>query len=99
MISKLLEAIFVLVINLTNVILKPIDLLILTALPDLSKAIGAISNIFTLISDVFGWCISLTGLSSETLSLIVLYYTFALTVPVVISTIKLAIKWYNSLKI
>lgn len=98
MINKILLGIFKLIISLVSLILAPIDNLILTVLPDLSNALTAVGNFFNLISTSIGWCISTLGLSNETLSLIVLYFTFKLTAPMLFYMIKLAIKWYDKLK-
>lgn len=98
MINKILTGIMKLIISLVSLLLAPIDLLIQNALPDLSNALNAIGNFLNIIRQGLGWAISVTGLSSECLSLIVLFFTFKLTVPLVVSTIKLAIKWYDKLK-
>lgn len=98
MINAILNGVFSLIINLVNTLLKPIDLLIQTALPDLSNAINGIGAFLNIISQGLGWAISATGLSSETLSLLALFFTFKLTAPLLFSTIKLAIKWYDKLK-
>lgn len=98
MINALLTGIFKLIIGLVSVILAPIDLLITNALPSLDNALTAVANFFTFIGSSLGWVISLTGLSSDTLSLIVLYFTFKLTAPMLFYMIKLALSWYNKLK-
>lgn len=98
MINAILTGIFKLIIGLVSIILSPIDLLITNALPSLDNALTAVANFFTYIGTSIGWVISLTGLSSETLSLIVLYFTFKLTAPMLFYMIKLAITWYNKLK-
>lgn len=98
MINALLTGIFKLIIGLVSVILTPIDALISSALPSLDNALTAVANFFNYIGSSIGWVISLTGLSSETLSLIVLYFTFKLTAPMLFYMIKLAISWYNKLK-
>lgn len=98
MINALLTGIFNLIIGLVQVVLKPIDVLITSFLPDLSVGLSAIGGMFTIANNVMGFCVSVTGLSSEALSLIVLYWTFKLTAPLAVSTIKSAIKWYNALK-
>lgn len=98
MINALLTGIMSLIIGLVSTLLKPIDLLILQFLPDLSNALTAIGNMLNFVSQYIGFAVSVTGLSNETLSLIVLYYTFKLTVPLLISTVKSAIKWYDKLK-
>ena len=98
MINKILMGIIKLIVSLVSLILAPIDNLIQSALPDLSNALTAVGNFFNLISDVIGWVVSATGLSNETLSLIVMYFTFKLTAPMFFYMIKLALSWYNKLK-
>ncbi len=98
MINALLKGIMSLIIGLVSTILKPIDLLIVSVLPDLSSALTAVGNLFNFASQYVGFAISATGLSNETLSLIVLYFTFKLTAPLMVSTVKSAIKWYDKLK-
>lgn len=98
MINAILKGIISLIIGLVSLILTPIDNLILTALPDLSNALTAVGNFLNLISNGIGWAVSLTGLSNESLSLIVMYFTFKLTAPMLFYMIKLALSWYNKLK-
>ena len=98
MINAILTGIINLIIGLVSIILYPIDALIMSALPDLSNALTAVGSFLNLISTSIGWVISLTGLSSETLSLIVAYFTFKLTAPMLFYMIKLALDWYNKLK-
>ena len=98
MINALLTGIFKLIIGLVSIILAPIDLLITNTLPSLDNALTAVASFFTYIGSSIGWVISLSGLSSETLSLIVLYFTFKLTAPMLFYMIKLALSWYNKLK-
>lgn len=98
MINKILIGIIKLIVSLVSIILTPIDNLIQSALPQLSNAFTAIGNFLNIISSSIGWCISLTGLSSETISLIVAYFTFTLTAPMLFYMIKLALSWYNRLK-
>lgn len=98
MINALLKGIMSLIITLVSVILAPIDLAIQSVLPDLSNALSSVGNLFNLIGQSIGWGISVLGLSSETISLIVLYFTFKLTAPMLFYMIKLAITWYNKLK-
>lgn len=98
MINAILKGVISLIVGLVNLILSPIDALILSVLPDLSNGLTAVGNFFTFISQGIGWVVSLTGLSNETLSLIVLYFTFKLTAPMFFYMIKLALSWYNKLK-
>lgn len=99
MINAIIMGIMKLIMGLVSVLLSPIDSLISQFLPSLDSAINAIGAMFSYVSNFMGFVVSATGLSSETLSLIVLYYTFKLTVPLMVSTVKSAIKWYNALKL
>lgn len=98
MINAILTGIIKLIVSLVDLILYPIDALITSSLPDLANALTAIGDFFGLISNVIGWVVSLTGLSNETISLIVMYFTFKLTAPLLFYMIKLAISWYDKLK-
>lgn len=99
MIKAIITGIMSLIISLVNVLLAPIDALISQFLPDLSNALGGFASFLNLCSTYIGWVIDFTGLSSDTISLIIAYFVFALSVPLLVNTIKLAIKWYNALKI
>ncbi len=99
MINALIMGVFNVIIKLVDVILAPIDLLISQFLPSLSSGISAIGSMFAYAGNMLGFLVSLTGLSQEALSLIVAYFTFKLTVPLMISGIKTAVRWYNALKI
>lgn len=98
MINAILKGMMSLIISLVQLLLTPIDLAIGAALPDLSTAISSIGQYFNLALQNVGFAISLTGLSSTAISLIILYFTFKLTLPITFHTIKLAIKWYDKLK-
>lgn len=98
MINKIIMGIFKLIISLVSLLLTPIDNLITSALPSLGNALNAFSSFLNVISRSIGWVISVSGLSSETISLIVAYFTFKLTSPLLFYLIKLALSWYNRLK-
>lgn len=99
MIKRIIKGIFKLVIGLVNLLLAPIDALIDSALPSLSAGINAVYSFLSLCMRSIGWVLSVFAIPTGALSLLVLYYGFKLTVPIAISTIKLAIKWYDKLKI
>ena len=99
MINAILTGIFNLIISLVNIILAPIDLAIAAALPELSSALDAISDMFAVVNNVVGYVISASGLSDIAIDLVIAYWVFALTVPLTFSSIKLALKWYNNLKL
>lgn len=99
MIKAIIKGIFKLVLSLVNVILLPIDNLISQYLPSVSNALDSVSSFFNWVAGLLPWGISWFGLSSTTISLFVAYITFELTVPLLIHTVKLAISWYNALKV
>ena len=98
MIQFLLKGIISLIVSLVTLILTPIDNLIQSALPQLSSALTAVGNFLNVISSGIGWAISLTGLSSSAITLIVAYFVFKLSAPMLFYMIKLALSWYNRLK-
>ena len=98
MIGKILTGLLTLVINLISLILTPIDNLITSALPGLSNALNSVAGFLNIALQSIGWVISLTGLSSDVISLVVLYYGFVLTAPLLFYMIKLALNWYDKLK-
>ena len=97
MIKAIINGIFKLVVSLISVLLSPIDSLISAALPGLASAISSVASFLQICSSAIGWVLSCFGLSSACISLIVIYFTFKLTVPVTLHVIKLAIKWYHML--
>ena len=98
MIGKLLSGMINLVISLVNTIFTPIDNLITSLLPGLSDAFTAIGNFIAICISGIGWVIDAVGIPSQLIALLVAYYTFKLTVPLLVHAVKLAIKWYDKLK-
>lgn len=98
MINALLTGFLNLIISLISIILSPIDTAIITFLPDLTSAFAVFGSFLDLVSNGIGWVVNASCLSSEALSLIVLYYTFKLTAPMTFYLIKLALSWYNKIK-
>ena len=97
LVSSLLKACIYITLGLVYIILAPIDAIILEYLPDLSLAFSSVGNYLSIISDGLGWAISASGLSGATITLIVAYYTFKLTAPVLLYMLKLALSWYDKL--
>lgn len=98
MIGTLLNAIFKIITSLVQLILSPIDALIETYLPDLATGLNYINDLFSFINNVIGYCVDASGLTATAIGLVVAYWVFVLTVPLTFCSIKLALKWYNSLK-
>lgn len=99
MISKLLNAIFNLIVSLISLVLTPLELLIENALPSLSDALTMIGSFFDYVSGFTPVVISYTGLTTATISIIVMLILANLNIPLVVHTVKLAIKWFDKIKI
>lgn len=98
MIGKILMGIMSLIIGLVNVLLAPIDALIANALPSLSSALISAQSYINYATFYLDYLVDMTLLSTNAISFILMYYTFVLTLPLGVATVKLAIKWYDKLK-
>ena len=98
MINKILMGIMKLIIGLVSALLTPIDNLISSLLPSLSGVLDSVASFLNVATQSIGWVISLTGLSSSVISLVILYYGFKLTAPLAFYMIKLALAWYQKIK-
>jgi hypothetical protein len=99
MINTIIKGIFSLILNLVSLILYPINALVLQYIPGLESAFATIENFFTVAFSYIGWVVDASLIAAETISLIIATYTFRLTLPLLVNSVKLAIKWYNSLKL
>lgn len=99
MIKAIINGIMSLVISLVNLILSPIDIVINNALPSLSSAFEYISNFFDMLGGVVPFVVSYTGINEVVLNIVIDLAVFILSVPLIVYTIKLAVKWYNTLKV
>lgn len=98
MINAILTGIINIILFLVNLILLPIDALISTLLPDLSNALTSVAVMFDYALSYIGFAIDMTGLSDLAIGLIVSYWVFKLSAPLLVSTIKTALNWYRTLK-
>lgn len=99
MIKAIINGVFNLIIGLVNLILTPIDLAISAALPNVSNALNMVSSFFNWIKEFVSWIWSWLGFNPVITGLFIGYIVFRLTVPFTIHTVKLAIQWYNKLKV
>lgn len=97
MINALLTGLVSFATGLVSLLLKPIDLLITNNVPQMQDALTLIGRYFSLGVNYVGWLLDLSFLESETVSLIVLIAIFRLTIPLIVSTVKLLIKWWDSI--
>lgn len=98
MINAFLTGIINLISDLVNVILLPIDILINNYLPNLSVVIDTVSDFFQWICGFIPYICSWLNLPSWFISFVITAFTFKLTVPLLVHTVKLGISWYDKLK-
>ncbi|MCI8498478.1 MAG: hypothetical protein HFG33_03665 [Bacilli bacterium] len=99
MIRIIINGLISLIIGLVNTILIPLDFVIGKYLPSLSESFALVNDFFETIGNIVPFCLSYTGIRPEVLSICVDLLVFIYTVPYLVHAIKLAIKWYNSLKL
>jgi len=99
MINSILTGIFNIVISLVDLILSPIDALINASLPAVSTGLNYVSGFFNYIVSFIPWICSWFNLPQLFITLIIGYWTFKFTVPLAVKTVKLALSWYDKLKL
>lgn len=97
MIKAIISGLIQLIISLVNIFLSPINSLIETYMPSLNSAFSAIGSFLNLCVSSIGWVISALAIPSVVIELIIAYYTFKLTVPLLVHAVKLVVKWYRAL--
>ncbi len=99
MIGKLIGALFQFIINLIQIVLLPLDMLIMAILPgNVTIVFGYMGAFFTMLGTHIGWVMSAFGIHFNIVEMLVLYYTVKLTLPVGVYVIKELLNWYNAIK-
>lgn len=99
MINGIVDIILNFVVGIVNIILTPIDLLIQNFLPNISNIIGYINGLINVILTYVGWVVDSLCIPQPVIIILTDFLIFKLTFPYAIWFIKLAIKWYNNLKL
>lgn len=99
MINAIITGVFKIITKFISILLLPINLLITSMLPGFNDVLLYVSNFFSQSSKFLGWIVDSLMLSPEVVNFLILYWTFKLTFPLAVYSIKLVVKWYNSLKI
>ena len=79
-------------------ILWPVDFVIDSLFPDISSALSYVSQAFNYAFNYVGWFFDVLGLESFTITFLVEFIIFRLTLPLQLWVIKLAINIYNKIK-
>lgn len=99
MIEWLISSFINLVIWLVDFILSPIDILISSYIPAVSVAFDYVGKFFIYILNFIPFICSWLHFPPFLINLIIGYYIFKLTVPLLVYFVKLAINWYHTLKL
>lgn len=99
MIKAIINGIFNLVLGLVDIVLMPIDLIIQQFLPGVSDVISSIGAFFNYILGVIPFLCSWFHIPPYLILFLISYWTFRLTVPLLVHAIKNAVAWYNKLKV
>ena len=99
MINAILKGVFKIVTKFINLLLSPINALIVTFLPGFNNVLSYISQFFNTASQYIGYIMNSLFIDSNVISFLILYWTFKLTFPLAVYTFKLCVKWYDKLKI
>lgn len=97
MMTIFLHFIVNLLTTIVNVCLAPINLLIFDNFPDLNNALSSISSYFTYASTYINYFADALALTPLALDMIIFYFSFMLVVPLSVSIIKTAVKWWHYL--
>lgn len=92
------QAILYIVFTLIKLILLPFDLIIETFIPSVSNALETIGDFLVICAQSLGWAISASGIPYSAISLVATYFIFKLTLPLQMWFLKLAFKWYRTIK-
>ena len=90
--------IFRTIIQFVIVILKPLNAIIVTAIPGTDVLIDYISSFFEYISNLIPWVVSYLGLDPALLNLIVGFIVFRISTTLLVNMIKFGLNWYKALK-
>lgn len=97
----ILNSAFSFILNLLGelivLILTPIDALINSLLPSLSSAFDTINTFVDSFIDYIPYIMSWVGLKTSTITLIVTFVVFKLTIKPVVRLVKLAISWWGAI--
>lgn len=100
MIKAIINGVFNLVGGLVTFILDhTLGPLIQNLLPSLDSGLQTIGIFFNTLSQYMSWVLSYTGITEANLIFLKGALIFVIMVPIVVNTIKLALTWYDVLKV
>ena len=97
--NGLFNGLISLVQSVVDLFLTPIDNLINSYLPSVGNIFSSIGTFLGQCMTYVGWLIDALCIPNSLLVFLGLYWTFKLTVPLLVSGIKTIIKWFKVFKI
>ena len=85
------------VTGIMGFIFTPIDTLISSNMPNLAYALSQVANFFLWLVQFVNWALSWLPLSANTWSFIIATLIFRFTIPIVVDSVKLIVKWWHAL--
>lgn len=84
-------------ISMISIILGPINSLIIEYLPGLDSVLSSIRQFFEWIVTFSNWVLSWLPFNPELYAFWILIIVFKLSVPILVDTLKLIVKWWHAL--
>ena len=97
MINNILIGIISFVTNIIQTISQPINDLINRNIPELSSAFNWVSSFFQMAGTYICWCRDSLFIETDTMALVIVVIGLRLSLPLLISGVKLAIRWWDSI--
>lgn len=99
MVNAIINGILNLIQVLVTIVLLPLDTLISSALPSFNDVLGLVQDFITTIVGFIPWILSWFNFPMVILTYISLYFVFKLSMSITTHGIKLALAWWDKLKL
>lgn len=99
MFNILLQGVVKFVSQVASALIQPIATMILNLFPSVSQPLSYVSGFLNYLKQFVPFAFSYLGLTAEVKAILISLATSLITIPIAVHVIKLAIRWYNALKI
>lgn len=99
MINAILNGVLSFASSLITLVLSPIDRFIDSNIPSLSSIINNIGATFTFLTNVMGWVVDSFCLPTYAITFLILTFTFRINLRIGVYAVKLALNWWDKLKL
>lgn len=94
---NMFEFIIGFLIRLLDILLAPINFLIVTYIPSLDNALSYIAQYFNYADTYIGWILSATGFPTLSITLLASYFFFKFSISLGVYSFKTLLKWKEAL--